>query len=96
MPQGARNHASNHYAAERQAFHRPRTSVGAAAHYIKEVGLLAPFLISEFVEDPGKQWRYIKLASLTSALVTQGLWTARVHAERKASREREPSLHSHG
>jgi hypothetical protein len=96
MPQGARIHATNHYAVERQAFHRPRTSLGSAAHWIKEAGILAPLAISEFVEDPGEKWRYIRIASLITALFSQGMWTARIHAERKVAREREGYSHGHG
>jgi hypothetical protein len=96
MPQGAHTHAMNNYAAERQAFHRPRTSLGVAAHYIKEIGILAPIAIGEFVPDPQEKWRYIRLISLATALFSQGMWTARIHAERKAEREREGYSHSHG
>jgi hypothetical protein len=96
MPQGARIHATNTYAAERQAFHRPRTSLGSAGHWIREAGILAPLLISEFVEDPGEKWRYIKFASIATALISQGMWTAKLHSERKASREREGYGHRHG
>lgn len=81
---------------ERQAFHRPNSSLGAAAHYVKEAGILAPFLVSEFVKDPGEQWRWIRLASLFTAFVSQGMYTARIHAERKARREREPQHYSRG
>ena len=93
MPQGARIHTPNHYSGERQAFHRPHSSLGTAAHYVKEVGILAPLIISEFVKDPGEKWRYIKLASLVTALMSQGMWTARLHSERKHAREREPQHH---
>lgn len=94
MPQGARIPTSNHYSGERQAFHRAHSSLGTAAHYVKEVGILAPLLISEFVKDPGEKWRYIKLASLVTAVVSQGMYTAHIHAERKAGREREPHHYS--
>jgi len=94
MPQGARIHTANHYTGERQAFQRPRTSLGAAGHWIREAGILAPLVISEFVEDPGQKWRYIKLASLATALVSQGMWTAKIHAERKAEREHGHQHHA--
>jgi hypothetical protein len=74
---------------ERQAFHRPHSSLGTAAHYVKEVGILAPLIISEFVKDPGEKWRYIKLASIFTALVSQGMWTARLHSERNNARQHE-------
>jgi hypothetical protein len=94
MPQGAHTHATNHYAGERQAFHRPRTSLGSAGHWIREAGILAPLVITEFVHDPGEKWRYIKLASLATALFSQGMWTAKIHAERKAARGRQQGHHA--
>lgn len=81
--------------AQRQAFHRSHNSLGAAAHYVREAGILAPLIISELVKDPGEKWRWIKLASIATALVSQGMYTARIHAERKARRERGPQHYSH-
>src|ERR1700689_2636400 len=80
----------------RQSFHHPRTSLGAAGHWIREAGILAPLVISEFVKDPGKQWRYIRIASVATALLSEGMWTAKVHREREAAREREAMCHSPG
>jgi len=92
MPYG-----SHHQAAPlRQAYHKPHTSLGAAGHWIREAGILAPLIISEFVKDPGKQWRYIRIASVATALLSEGMWTAKVHREREASREREAMCHSPG
>lgn len=65
-------------ASQKQAFHRPHTSLGATGHWIREAGILAPLIISEFVEDPGKKWRYVRIASLATALVSQGFYTARL------------------
>jgi hypothetical protein len=94
MPQGARYHPSNNHAGERQAFHRPSTSMGAAGHWIREAGILAPLIIGEFVHDDQQKWRYIRLASLATALLSQGMWTAKIHAERKAAREHGREHHA--
>ena len=92
MPYG-----SHHQAAPlRQAYHKPHTSLGAAGHWIREAGILAPLIISEFVKDPGKQWRYIRIASVATALLSEGMWTAKVHREREAAREREAMCHQPG
>jgi hypothetical protein len=92
MPYG-----SHHQAAPlRQAYHKPHTSLGAAGHWVREAGILAPLIISEFVKDPGKQWRYIRIASVATALLSEGMWTAKVHREREAAREREAMCHSPG
>ena len=81
-------------APQRQVFRGTQTSLGA--HYIREAGILAPFVIGELVEDPGKQWRWIKLASLITAVLSQGMWTAKIHAERKAPREHNTYHHHPG
>ena len=80
----------------RQAFHHPHTSMGAAGHWVREAGILAPLVIGEFVKDPDKRWRYIRMASVATALLSEALWTSRIHherQEREAERERcEPPL----
>jgi len=92
MSTGSHHHASTH----RQPYHRPHTSLGAAGHWVREAGILAPLVISEFVKDPGQQWRYIRIASIATALLSEGMWTAKVHRERQAARERELTCHSPG
>ncbi len=87
-------HASHHTsktlpAFERQSFHKPHTSMGATGHWVKTAGILAPLVIGEFVHDSEKRWRYIRLASVATALVSEGLWTAKIHREREEARERE-------
>ena len=67
----------------RQAFHRPRTSLGAAGHWVREAGILAPLVIGEFVKDPEKRWRYIRMAAVATALVSEALWTSKIHRERQ-------------
>jgi hypothetical protein len=75
----------------RQAFHHPRTSLGAAGHWVREAGILAPLVIGEFVKDADKRWRYVRMASVATALISEALWTSRIHRERQereADRER--------
>jgi hypothetical protein len=80
----------------RQAFHHPHTSLGAAGHWVREAGILAPLVIGEFVKDADKRWRYIRMASVATALLSEALWTSRIHherQEREAERARdEPPL----
>jgi hypothetical protein len=92
MPYGSHHQAAPY----RQAYHKPHTSLGAAGHWVREAGILAPLIISEFVKDPGKQWRYIRIASVATALFSEGMYTAKIHAERKAEREREADCRSRG
>lgn len=82
--------------AERQAFHRPHTSLGATGHWLREAGILAPLVISEFVKDGEKRWRYIRLASVGTALLSEGLHTTRLFKEREIARQREAMCHSQG
>ena len=68
--------------APRQAFHKPHTSIGAAGHWIRTAGILAPLVIGELVKDHEKRWRWIRIASVATALVSEGLYTHRITKER--------------
>jgi hypothetical protein len=77
--------------APRQAFQHAHTSMGAAAHWVKMAGIMAPLLIGEVVKDAEKKWRWIRISSVATALLAEGLYTQRIHrerAERQARRER--------
>jgi hypothetical protein len=63
--------------------------MGAAGHWIKTAGILAPLVIGEFVKDPEKRWRYVRLASVATALVSEAMWTNRIRKEREQCEERE-------
>ena len=67
MPQSARHHSTNAPPShDRQPYHHPHTSLGATGHWLKTAGILAPLVISEFVTDHQKQWRYIRIASVAT------------------------------
>ena len=74
---------------ERQAFHKPRSSLGATGHWIRTAGILAPLVIGEFVKDSEQRWRYIRIASVATALISEGLWSHKVRKERQDAQERE-------
>ena len=80
---------SHHDRPERQAFHRSHTSLGAAGHWIRTAGILAPLIIGEFVKDHEQRWRWIRIASVATALVSEGLYAQRVQQERKRCEERQ-------
>jgi len=63
--------------------------MGATGHWVKTAGILAPLVIGEFVHDSEKRWRYIRLASVATALVSEGLWTHKIHNERREAQARE-------
>ena len=56
-----------------QAFHKPHTSMGAAGHWVKTAGILAPLIIGEFVKDAEKRWRWIRISSVATALVSEAM-----------------------
>ena len=82
MPHKSPHHVAHANAPDRQAFHRPHTSMGATGHWIKTAGILAPLVIGEFIKDPDKRWRYIRMASVATALVSEAMWTNKVRRER--------------
>ena len=83
---GSDHHNAPH---EPQPYHKPHTSLGATGHWIKTAGILAPLIIGEFVKDSEQRWRYIRIASVATALVSEGLWTNKIHNERRDAQERE-------
>ena len=83
MPPNLMPHAMYANAPDRQAFHRPRTSMGATGHWLKTAGILAPLLIGEFVKDPEQRWRWIRIAAVVTALGSEALWTNKIHKERQ-------------
>ena len=74
---------------QHQAFHKSHTSLGAAGHWIRTAGLLAPLVIGEFIKDPDKKWRMVRIASVATALISEGLYTNKVRSERDHARELE-------
>jgi len=91
MPQSSPNHAASYVAHSnnRKSFHKPHTALGATGHWVREAGILAPLVIGEFVKDADKRWRYIRMASVATALLSEALWTSRIHHERQEREARE-------
>ncbi len=73
---------------QRQCFQHAHSSIGAgsAGHWIRMAGILSPLIIGELVKDADQRWRLIRIASVTTALVSEGLHAQRISQER---RERE-------
>ena len=80
----------------RQPYYKPHTSLGATGHWIRTAGLLAPLVIGEFVKDPDQRWRFIRMAAVATALVSEGMYTHRITKEREEARERERECHALG
>ena len=89
MPQASHYRATNRAPQlSRQAFHNPHTAYGAG-HWIKTAGILAPLVIGEFVKDPDQRWRFIRIAAVATALLSEGMYTHKIRKEREEARERE-------
>ena len=61
----------------------PHVTARATGHWVRDAGILAPLVIGELVEDVDKRWRYIRIASVATALLSEALWTSRINRERQ-------------
>ena len=77
---------------DRQPYHNPHTSIGATGHWIRTAGMLAPLLIGELIEDPNKKWRWIRIASVTTALLSEAMYTHKIKQEREERAERYQAM----
>lgn len=77
--------------AHRLAFHKPHTAYGVA-HWIRTAGILAPLIIGEFIKDPEKKWRAVRIATVATTLVSEGMYTNHVRNERERARDLECEL----
>jgi hypothetical protein len=76
----------------RQQFYHPRTSLGAAGHWIHLAAVAAPLIIGEVIKDPDKRWRALRLASVGAALASEAVWTHRLSKDRKKDEESHAAL----
>jgi hypothetical protein len=82
-PSRANSTQTPHTHSQRCAFHKPHTSLGATGHWVRTAGILAPLVIGEFIKDPEQKWRAVRIASVATALVSEGMWTHKIRNERK-------------
>lgn len=71
----------------RQEFHRSNVTMGVS-HVLKLAGALSPLLILEFVKEPTKAHRWIRIASITTAGLNETLWAMRVQHRSEEQRNR--------
>jgi hypothetical protein len=74
---------------DRQSFQHAYTSIGAAGHWIRTAGILAPLIIGEFVKDAEKRWRWTRISAVATALISEGFYTQRIQQERKERSQRD-------
>jgi len=77
---------------KRQQFRHPRTSLGAAGHWIHLAAVTAPLIIGEVIKDPDKRWRALRLVSVGAALASEALWTHRLSKERQKDEDSHAAL----
>jgi hypothetical protein len=88
MQQQSQSHeATSHAHCERQEYHHSNVMVGVS-HFLKLAGALSPLLILEFVKEPTKANRWIRIASITTAGLGETLWACRVGRSREEERHR--------
>jgi len=76
----------------RQQFHHPRTSLGAAGHWIHLAAVAAPLVIGEVIKDPDARWRALRLASVGAALASEAVWTYRLSKDRQKDEDSHAAL----
>jgi len=66
---------------------RPSGVEGEIGHWVRTAGILAPLIISEFVKDPDRKWRFIRIVSVSAAILSEGLHSHKAFRERERDRE---------
>jgi hypothetical protein len=77
---------------DRQAFHHPRTSLGAAGHLLHMGMVAAPLVIGEVIQDSDKRWRAMRMVPVLGAIASELLWTLKISNDRKKDEEAHAAL----
>ena len=67
--------------------HRRQAVEGEIGHWVRTAGILAPLIIGEFVKDPDRKWRFIRITSVAAAILSEGLHSHKAYREREHDRE---------
>jgi len=59
---------------------------------VRTGGILAPLIIGEFVKDPDKKWKAIRLSAVAAAVISEALY-AWHQGRNKQTREAEHEAH---
>lgn len=76
--------------AQKKAFRHASNSLGFAGvvgHMVRTGGILAPLIIGEFVKDPDKKWKAIRLTAVAAAVISEALYAHHHFKDKKACRE---------
>jgi hypothetical protein len=71
----------------RRNHRRPQTVEGEIGHWVRTAGILAPLIIGEFVKDPDRKWRFIRITSVAAAILSEGLHSHKAYRQRESDRE---------
>jgi hypothetical protein len=71
----------------RRTRRRERAVEGEIGQWVRRAGILAPLIIGEFVKDPDRKWRFIRVTSVAAAILSEGLHSHKAHRERERDRE---------
>ena len=71
----------------RRVHHKHPEVAGEVGHWVRTAGLLAPLLIGEFVKDPERKWRFVRITSIAAAVLSEGLHSHKTYRERERDRE---------
>ena len=71
----------------RRARRRQGAVEGEIGHWVRTAGILAPLIIGEFVKDPDKKFRFIRVTSVVAAVLSEGLHSHKVYRDRERDRE---------
>jgi hypothetical protein len=78
----------------RQAFHHPRTALGAMGHLLHMSMVAAPLVIGEVIVDSDKKWRAMRMVPVIGALASEALWTMKIAHDRRREEEAHAELES--
>ena len=76
--------------AQKKAFRHASASLGFAGfagHLLRTGGILAPLIIGEFIKDPDKKWKAIRLSAIATAVVSEALYAWHHSKGKQACRE---------
>jgi len=71
----------------RRSHHPARAVEGEIGHWVRTAGILAPLIIGEFVKDPDRKWRFIRITSVAAAILSEGLHSHKSYRDRERDRE---------
>lgn len=66
---------------------RSESAEGEIGHWVRTAALLAPVVVSEFVKDPEQKLRFIRIASVAAAVLSEGMHTHKTFRDRERDRQ---------